>query len=288
MAKSFAASAFKLAFLVVLAGATSGLLGATSAEAQRTAAATTYRVDRVKAPGRFPVAVQETDRMGRLLPPRIHLITVTRTSTPASVASDIAAAFGGSPAGFVTNEGTVAFVFTVLGNPPLNASFAGDPNNTVSFTLDTEESYAHLPAPSTPVADLGFLPNPSNGSDVLAANSVITAGFASGLPPVSFTAFAGEDLDQLASMLDTALMNGGYMTSMPDPTDIVVNAEGASTLPIEFDFSIDPLTTVGSAGDIGIELSSVAVPEPTSLALLVTGLGLIRRTGKAVAPRRRA
>jgi PEP-CTERM motif len=65
---------------------------------------------------------------------------------------------------------------------------------------------------------------------------------------------------------------------MPDPTDVVVFAQGAS-LPVEVDFGIDPLGVVGPNGDIEIA-ATASVPEPASFTLLLVGaagMGLLLR-----------
>jgi hypothetical protein len=214
----------------------------------------TYTVDKIKAPGNYTLSFQSVPKKGKPPPPINATITVVNGDTPATVAMKVAKAFGAGFAVSKTNPAKVEYDLTASGND--EATIGASPNAVVGFTLDEEEKIGSLPPPNTQLADLGFLPNPSNGSDILATNSTITAGFASGLSPVSFTATAGEDLDQLASALDWALMSGGYLTSMPDSTDVVVYAKGVD-LPIEVDFTIDPLSMVGESSVAIVSLRGI-------------------------------
>jgi hypothetical protein len=246
----------------------------------------TFDVRSVKAPGTYTF-VFKTKAMDGTITEKNVTIKVDMdkdgkpTTTAAQVAMMIATQIGGAidP----SNASKVQYNLSASGNK--GAGFSATSNNIIGFRTDIDNETAFLLPPNAPVGDVAFLPNPSNGSDLLATNSVITAGFASGLPPVTFDASAGEDLDQLASGLDSALKDGGYLTSMPDPTDVVCYAEGSS-LPVEFDLEVEPLATVGSDGDIQAQLTT-SIPEPATFALLLAGfggLGLIRRNPRSIRP----
>lgn len=186
---------------------------------------------------------------------------------PADVAGNIAKAFGDP--NVKANGDTVTF------DPEAAKVAAGGfsivANDAIKGKVNTEEEFGALliPNPNQALAQFAFEPNPDNGQNTLVTDADVTAGFTNGLSPVSFTAPAGASLSMLASMLDSALKEGGYLTSMPDSTDVLVFGQGVS-LPVEVDFSLDPLGTVG---DLGIETALfTTVPEPSTLLLLSIGL----------------
>jgi len=157
------------------------------------------------------------------------------------------------------------------------ASFLIDANNVVKARLNVELDVAAAPPPAKPLAEISFDPNLDNGQDTLITSAEITAGFAHSVPPIlpvpRFIAPAGDDLGQLAALTKSALDSAGYLTSMPDSTEVLVFAGGVS-LPVEFDFELDPQ---GPVGDMGIDtnLASFSVAEPDSFAVLGIALGAL-------------
>jgi hypothetical protein len=127
-----------------------------------------------------------------------------------------------------------------------------------------------------------FAPNPTNGQDFLITATDVSAGYVNGLGLLSFTAPAGETISQLASDLNSSLDSAGYLTSMPDATDIIIFGKGAG-FPVEFDLLLDSLEAVGDRG-ISTTLLVFPVPEPASLLLVTSwlpALALMRRRGKS-------
>jgi hypothetical protein len=182
MSKGTAGAALHLALFAATAWAASALFGPAYAQVKSFA---TYTVDKVKAAGNLEVDFTTIAKDGTEIA-TFKTIKVEGTDTPADVAKKIAEAFGGKKEGFVNNGAKVEYDVGASGNKA--AGLTGQPNNVAGFTIDTEGRVALLPPPDTRVAELAFLPNPSNGSDMLATPSMITAGFASGLAPVSFDA----------------------------------------------------------------------------------------------------
>ena len=102
---------------------------------------------------------------------------------------------------------------------------------------------------------------------------MISAGFASGLAPVSFTASAGDSVTDLTSMLNTALGSAGDVTRLLDSRDIELFADGAAG-PAEVDFSVTPTGATGDDGIVyGVQVGDV--PEPATCALMLAGLGML-------------
>ena len=132
-------------------------------------------------------------------------------------------------------------------------------------------------------AAVSFDPDLITNGTVLTADAVISAGFSSGLSPVSFMEPAGASIFTLASALNDALRTGGYDSSLIDSHDVQVGSAGA-VLPTDFMFLVAPV--IGS-DSLGISIDVHAVPEPGSIGLLVAAiLGLCvmrtshgRRTG---------
>jgi hypothetical protein len=269
MSNGIATAAARCSLLIAIVSATSTLLYIGAAQAQ----VATYTVETLKkANTNFVVDLSRTPKGGGK-PVQLNK-TVSSGASTSDAAANIVTAFGDGVK--IDPKDASKVRFDPAANGFAEAKFTGSSNEAVVYNIGT--SFAFLPPPDTALADLVFLPNLSNGSNILANDSLITAGFASGLSPVSFTATAGLDLDQLASMLDSALMIGGYLTSMPDPTDVVVFAQGTSS-PVEVNFGINPLGIVGPDGDIEIA-ASVSVPEPSSFTLLLAGaaaMGLLLR-----------
>ena len=129
---------------------------------------------------------------------------------------------------------------------------------------------------AAPVGAFGFDPNPETGGTVTTADALISAGFTSGLPPVSFTEPAGTDIQSLASALNAALQGGGYQSYLVDPFDVEVLGFGAD-LPADFVLGANPLID-GEALGISVDVSTV--PEPGSIGLIafaILGLLAVRR-----------
>jgi hypothetical protein len=148
--------------------------------------------------------------------------------------------------------------------------------NIVKFESDVRKVHGFIPPPNTElVAQLSFGPNLSNGQDTLVTAADLTIGFAAGLiPPVSFTAQAGIDITALANLTNSELDIAGYLTSMPDSTDIFIFAQGAgANAESEIDYIFDPLGDVGSQGIFTV--LSVVVPEPSSITVLSTFVGFV-------------
>jgi hypothetical protein len=129
-------------------------------------------------------------------------------------------------------------------------------NGTIEYSLDQV----------APVRkDEGFLIiNPApDGSDVLAADAALSAGYVNGLGLVSYDATAGEDIAELTSGLVAALDTKGYDTVEVGPGDILLLGQGAGS-PYDLEYSLQP---VGSANPgLGLEIATV-VPEPASAVL---------------------
>jgi hypothetical protein len=236
----------------------------------------TFTVDKVKGAGDALVGVAIKPFV-----PEPTKVAVAKADQPKDVAANIAKALGGNVKVNATDPNKVELQLQP-GQP--STSIFGVQSDAISYTEDYEKRVAFLPLPGTPLADFAFLSNPVNGQSSLISDATITAGFTNGLLPVSFTAEAGTDLSMLASTLNSALSTAGYATSMPDSTDVIISALGAG-LPVEVDFSIE---SVGSVGDRGIEtaLFGFAVPEPASVTLLSIGIGMLGVSG-AVMRRRR-
>lgn len=115
-----------------------------------------------------------------------------------------------------------------------------------------------------------FAPNPDNGQDKLLVDTLVTAGFANGLNPVSFDATAGESIYDLTLALNSELDDGGYATALLDSTHIEVFADGSMD-PTEMDLT---LSANGPVGDQGI-LYGIDTPAPETQSLILLGSGLL-------------
>ncbi|MEN6348027.1 MAG: hypothetical protein ABFD08_01320 [Syntrophomonas sp.] len=126
---------------------------------------------------------------------------------------------------------------------------------------------------------LGFEANPFSGADTLLSDQTITAGFndgPGGLDLVTVYAHTGATLQDLALLLNDALSNEGYVTSLLGAY-ITVFADGAEE-PTRLDFL---MTANGIIGDNVIETEINMVPIPPAIILFCSGLmGLMwgRRT----------
>lgn len=225
----------------------------------------TLQVSKVDSPGTITVVLNlGVDKKGHKVRRRQN-IPVTANETPAEVAAAIQKAF---PASSVSGNKVTRRItgggagFTIVQTDPTTKK------TVIEGVTDTETHFASLPPPNEPLAIFAFEPNPDNGQATLMSDALVSAGFANGLPPVSFIATVGTSLPTLADTLDSALKTGGYLTSMPDATEVLVFAQGIS-LPAEVDFSVNPLNPLGTVGnEIETGVLSAAVPEPGSLLLL--------------------
>jgi hypothetical protein len=142
---------------------------------------------------------------------------------------------------------------------------------TLSYTLNLDGELFSPPAGLGHMGNVGFVPSLMNGDTVLSATAVITAGFAVGLPPVSFVEPPGADTTQLASDLAAALVSGGYDAHVVSPGIVSVSGKGAA---LDDQFNLQMAPAGAPDQDLGPWLSVIATdtPEPASFVMLTTGI----------------
>lgn len=184
----------------------------------------------------------------------------TSAESPATIAKNLAAAINKQKPGTATDPGS-GTEFTVASDEV--ALDVGKNEGHPRAALDAKPG-----APDVPFGIFGFAPSLFDGGTVLDSPAQITAGFSSGLTPVSFVEPAGADIASLASALVAALDAGGYTAELVSPTGVAVFGAGA-VLPAEF---LLEAVALGPDG-LGVSIRAEAVPEPPPV--LALGLGLL-------------
>jgi hypothetical protein len=207
--------------------------------------------------GRIVLLVTLTDGTVFAVP-----VDVKNGESATTIASHIAQEINGQKRGTAFPDGASV---GLEGTTKLGESTVRDQGSNLAIELDFRFASLNLP-----VGVLSFEPDLLDGETILASAANISAGFTSGLSPVSFDEPAGTDISTLASLLNSTLIAAGYTSILVDATNVEVFGTGAN-ISSDFIFAAIPL----NAGEnLGISIDTHAVPEPGTAYLLASFVGL--------------